>query len=106
MSDETVRAAADAVQWLNLAVSVVVLALLLLAMWRWRRGWRLIVLPLTYMALSTAFYVAVLLHVIPSPWISLYSAALRLYSYVLAVVIAGAVALSALTEDDEEAGDD
>ena len=97
----TIRHAADAVQWLDLAVSGGVLLALLCALARWPRNWRLIVLPATYMALSVAFYVAVLMDAVPSPWTSLFSSALRLYSYILAIVIGGAVVLAAVGSDDD-----
>ena len=99
---DTIRHAADAVQWLNLAVSGGVLLALLCALARWPRNWRLIVLPATYMALSVAFYVAVLMDAVPSPWTSLFSSALRLYSYILAIVIGGAVVLSTVGSDDDD----
>ena len=101
---DTIRRAADAVQWLNLAVSVAVLLALLCALARWPRNWRLVALPLSYMALSVAFYVAVLMDAVPSPWTSLFSSALRLYSYILAIVIGGAVVLG--SDDDANNIDD
>ena len=99
---DTIRRAADVVQWFNLAVSVAVLAALVYVLTRWPRGWRLAVLPASYMVASTAFYVAVLFHAIPAPWISLFSATLRLYSYILAIVIGGAVVLSAADAEDDD----
>jgi len=102
---DTIRHAADAVQWLNLAVSVAGLLALLCALARWPRSWRLIVLPASYMALSTAFYVAVLMNVLTGPWASLLSATLRLYSYILTIVIGGAVVLSAATDDADDIDD-
>jgi hypothetical protein len=39
---DTIRHAADAVQWLNLAVSVAGLLALLCALARWPRNWRLV----------------------------------------------------------------
>ena len=99
---DTIRRAADVVQWFNLAVSVAVLAALVYVLTRWPRGWRLVVLPASYMVASTAFYVAVLFHAIPAPWISLFSATLRLYSYILAIVIGGAVVLSAVDAEDDD----
>ena len=106
MNPTTIRNAADAVQWLNLAVSVAVLLALLCALARWPRNWRLVALPLSYMALSVAFYVAVLMDAVPSPWTSLFSSALRLYSYILAIVIGGAVVLSTVGSDDDDDDDD
>ena len=103
---DTIRRAADVVQWFDLAVSVAVLLALLCALARWPRNWRLIVLPATYMALSVAFYVAVLMDAVPSPWTSLFSSALRLYSYILAIVIGGAVVLSTVGSDDDDDDDD
>ncbi len=97
---DTIRRAADVVQWFNLAVSVAVLAALVYVLTRWPRGWRLAVLPASYMVASTAFYVAVLFHAIPAPWISLFSAALRLYSYILAIVIM--VVLGAVDAEDDD----
>lgn len=102
MNPTTIRNAADAVQWLNLAVSVAVLLALLCALARWPRNWRLVALPLSYMALSVAFYVAVLMDAVPSPWTSLFSSALRLYSYILAIVIGGMVVLGAVGAEDED----
>jgi len=102
MNPTTIRNAADAVQWLDLAVSVAVLLALLCALARWPRNWRLVALPLSYMALSVAFYVAVLMDAVPSPWTSLFSSALRLYSYILAIVIGGMVVLGAVGAEDED----
>ncbi len=102
MNPTTIRNAADAVQWLNLAVSVAVLLALLCALARWPRNWRLVALPLSYMALSVAFYVAVLMDAVPSPWTSLFSSALRLYSYILAIVIGGMVVLGAVDAEDDD----
>ena len=99
---DTIRRAADVVQWLDLAVSVAVLLALLCALARWPRNWRLVALPLSYMALSVAFYVAVLMDAVPSPWTSLFSSALRLYSYILAIVIGGMVVLGAVGAEDED----
>ena len=99
---DTIRRAADVVQWFNLAVSVAVLLALLCALARWPRNWRLVALPLSYMALSVAFYVAVLMDAVPSPWTSLFSSALRLYSYILAIVIGGMVVLGAVGAEDED----
>jgi len=84
------------------AVSVAVLLALLCALARWPRNWRLVALPLSYMALSVAFYVAVLMDAVPSPWTSLFSSALRLYSYILAIVIGGMVVLGAVGAEDED----
>lgn len=102
MNPTTIRNAADVVQWLDLAVSVAVLLALLCALARWPRNWRLVALPLSYMALSVAFYVAVLMDAVPSPWTSLFSSALRLYSYILAIVIGGMVVLGAVGAEDED----
>ncbi len=102
---DTIRHAAAAVQWLNLAVSVAGLLALLCALARWPRNWRLIVLPASYMALSTAFYVAVLMNVLTGPWASLLSATLRLYSYILAIVIGGVVVLTAVADDGDDNDD-
>ena len=102
MNPTTIRNAADVVQWLDLAVSVAVLLALLCALARWPRNWRLVALPLSYMALSVAFYVAVLMDAVPSPWTSLFSSALRLYSYILAIVIGGMVVLGTVGAEDED----
>lgn len=99
---DTIRRAADVVQWFNLAVSVAVLAALAYVLIRWPRGWRLAVLPASYMVASTAFYVAVLFHAIPAPWISLFSATLRLYSYILAIVIMAVLGAVDAEDDDWE----
>ena len=99
---DTIRRAADVVQWFNLAVSVAVLAALVYVLTRWPRGWRMAVLPASYMVASTAFYVAVLFHAIHAPWISLFSATLRLYSYILAIVIGSMVVLGAVGAEDED----
>lgn len=97
---DVVRSVADAVQWLNLGVSVAVLLALLRALARRPRQWRLLVLPLSYAAASTAFYVAALMDLLPGPWASLFSATLRLYSHILAIVVGGVVALAAASDDD------
>lgn len=106
MSDAAIRLAADIMQWVDLALAGSILLLSLLVLRRWRRGWRLVVLPFTYAIFSTAFYTAVLLSAIPQPWISLLSASLRLYSYVLVLAIGGVVVLYALRHEDDDVSDD
>lgn len=106
MTPEAVRVVADAVQWVNLAVSVAMLVLLLAALRRWPGAWRLMVLPLGYAVMSVAFYVAALANAIPSPWTSLLSAALRLYSYTMALAIAAVVVHDARRFESGKGGAD
>jgi hypothetical protein len=86
---DTVRAVADVIQWLLLAVIVATLALALDAGRRWRGARPFLAGLLTLAAHEVIFYVCALARVIPGPWVSLWSAALRLHSsvYILAMLV-------------------
>ena len=97
ISDATVRAAADAMQWIDLLLAVAILLLSLWALVRWRRGRPVLFGLITVGALGTAFHVATLLELVRSPWVNLWSATLRahIYAFLLASLVAlVAVALS------------
>lgn len=96
------RSVADAVQVLNLILSIGALVLLLWSLWRWPKLWRVVVLPLSYAVLSVGFYVATLLNALPGPWASLLSAMLRLYSYVLMGAIGGVAIYVAIRHEHGE----
>lgn len=94
MSDATVRAVADAMQWADLGLALVILGLALWVLWRWRRSWALLVGLVLVMVHGVAFHVATLTNAVPAPWTSLWSASLRahIYLFILASLWAGIAA--------------
>ena len=81
MTDNAVRAAADAMQWVDLLLAVAILALSVWALRRWRRARPLLVGLITVSIHGVVFHVATLLNVVPAPWTSLWSASLRAHVY-------------------------
>ena len=103
MNNDTIRAAADAMQWVDLLLAV---AILVVSLWAWRR-WRqarLLLAGLVTVAIhGIAFHVATLAGMVPSPQVSLWSATLRvhIYAFLLAtVIVLVVVALSPGWDDD------
>lgn len=82
MSNEAVRATADAIQVLNLLFAVAILVLSLEAARRWKAARWYVIGPVTYAVHSMVFYGVVMLGLLVAPWSSLWSAVLRLHSYV------------------------
>ena len=92
---DVVRRAADAVQWVNLALAVGILAVSLEfgRRWAWARPYLLG--PVSIGAHSVAFYLVALLARMPGPVASLWSAVLRLHIYlVIAALLAAAFAVA------------
>lgn len=87
---DTIRHAADAVQWLDLAIVVAILALGLEIGRRWPTARPYVLGPVTIAAHSAVFYAVVLLHPLPGPVTSFWSALLRLHTYliILALLVA------------------
>ena len=103
MSNEAIRAAADAMQWVDLLLA---LAILVVSLWAWRR-WRqarVLLAGLVTVAIhGSVFHVATMLDLVPSPQTSLWSATLRahIYAFLLAtVIVLIAVALSPGWDND------
>lgn len=106
---DTIRHAADIVQWVNLAAALAILLLALEMGRRWRAARPYLFGPVTLAAHSVIFYLVVLLHGLPGPVTSLWSAVLRLHVYliVLALLVAAAVvALSPTPPGLYEYGDE
>lgn len=82
MSPEAVRAVADAIQWVVLGVVIATLITALYAGRRWPSARAYLFGLVTLTVHSVVFYVCALARVIPAPWVSLWSAALRLHAYV------------------------
>ena len=107
MTDATVRAAADAMQWIELLLAVAILLLSLWALVRWRRGRPVLFGLITVGLLGTAFHVATLLDIIRTPWVNLWSATLRAYIYLFILATFAAIMLVSISpewppgEDDE-----
>ena len=99
MSDTAVRAAADALQVINLILAVCLLALSLEAARRWKAARWYAVGPGTFAVHSILFYAAILLEVVPAPWTSLWSAALRLHSYVFVLATIAVLFIVALSPE-------
>ena len=104
MTPDTVRAAADGLQVVNLMLALVMLSVALDAGRRWRAARPYLFGPVTFAAHSIIFYAAVLADVVPSPWTSLWSAALRLHSYLF--ILGTLVAFYAVARSPWWAGDE
>jgi hypothetical protein len=107
MTDATVRAAADAMQWIDLLLAVAILLLSLWALVRWRRGRPVLFGLITVGLLGTAFHVATLLDIIRTPWVNLWSATLRAYIYLFILATFAVIILVSISpewppdEDDD-----
>lgn len=108
MTDATVRAAADAMQWIDLLLAVSILLLSLWALLRWRHARPVLFGLITVGALGTAFHVATLLELVRSPWVNLWSATLRAYIYlfILATFVVFVVVSISPELPPNEGGDD
>lgn len=94
---QTIRTAADIVQWINLAAAVVILAVAL-EFGRRMAGVRPYLLgPVTWAAHSIVFYVFALLNGLPGPVASLWSAILRLHGYLILLALLVAAFVVALS---------
>ena len=94
---DTIRHAADVVQWVNLTAVLLILAVALEMGRRWRAARPYLAGPVSLAAHSVAFYAAALSNVLSGPVASLWSALLRLHIYlvILALLVAAlAVMLS------------
>ena len=103
MSNEAIRAAADAMQWVDLLLALAILIVSLWAWHRWRQARALLVGLVTVAIHGLVFHVATMLDLVPSPEVSLWSATLRahIYAFLLAtVIVLVAVALSPGWNDD------
>lgn len=97
MSDAAVRSVVDAIQVINLLIATGILVLSIAAARRWKAARWYAVGPGTFAVHSILFYTVILLEVVPAPWTSLWSAALRLHSYLFilaTIVVLFVVALS------------
>lgn len=81
MTDNAVRTAADAMQWVDLLLAVAILALSVWSLWRWRKMWPFLIGLITLAAHGVAFHVATLAGLVGSPWVNLWSATLRAHIY-------------------------
>jgi len=109
VTDATVRAAADAMQWIDLLLAVSILLLSLWALLRWRHARPVLFGLITVGALGTAFHVATLLELVRSPWVNLWSATLRAYIYLFILatfVVIILVSISPEWPSDEDDDDD
>lgn len=99
---DTVRHAADIVQWMNLAIALAILLMVLAAGMKWPNWRRVLTLPLGYGVLATLFYVATLANAFTGPWASLLSALLRLYAHLMIAATLGVVIYIALREERDD----
>lgn len=97
MSDAAIRAAADIMQWVDLALAGSILLLSLLALWRWRQARALLIGLITVAAHGVVFHAATMANLVSSPEVNLWSATLRahIYAFLLAtLIVLVAVAMS------------
>ena len=108
MSDSAVRAAADAMQWIELLLAGAILLLAVVMLRRWRNARPVLFGLVTVGLLGTAFHAATLLELIRSPWVNLWSASLRAYIYlfILATFFVFVVVSISPELPPEEGGDD
>lgn len=99
---DTIRHAADIVQWVNLAVVLLLLGVSLEFGRRWPKARPYLAAPVSVGVHSVAFYIVVLFWRLPGPAVSLWSALLRLHVYlvILALLVAAfAIMLSPTAPD-------
>lgn len=99
MSNEAVRSVVDAIQVINLLMAAGILVLSFAAARRWKAARWYAVGPGTFAVHSILFYAAILLEVVPAPWTSLWSAALRLHSYVFVLATIAVLFIVALSPE-------
>lgn len=99
---DTIRHAADVVQWINLAVVQLLLGVSLEFGRRWPKARPYLAAPASVAAHSVAFYVTVLFWRLPGPVVSLWSALLRLHIYlvILALLVAAIAVMLSPTPPD------
>lgn len=102
---EVVRSVIAVIQWIVLACSVGILAMCLGLGYTVRSARPYLILPGTLAVHSIVFYAFALAGVLGSPWGNLWSAVLRLHSYIMILGTLVVVAL-ALHGDEDEAADD
>lgn len=105
----TIRHAADVVQWVNLVAAVLLLVIALEMGRRWKEARPYLLGPVTWGAHSVAFYIVVLFWRLPGPVVSLWSALLRLHGYLFVLAILAAVfavGVSPLPFDTDELVED
>lgn len=99
---DTIRHAADVVQWINLAVVQLLLGVSLEFGRRWPKARPYLAVPVSVGVHSVAFYVTVLFWRLPGPVVSLWSALLRLHIYlvILALLVAAIAVMLSPTPPD------
>lgn len=98
-----VRGVAAAIQWIVLFCSLATLALCVVMGHNWKQTRPYLILPTTLAVHSIVFYAFALSDVLVAPWGNLWSAILRLHSYVMILGVMAVVFLSLYgrNEDDE-----
>ena len=93
----TIRHAADVVQWFDLAVVVAILAVALDIGRRWPTARPYVLGPVTIAAHGVVFYIVILLWPLPGPVTSFWSALLRLHMYLIILSLLVAVLIVGLS---------
>lgn len=96
-----VRGVAAAIQWIVLFCSLATLALCVVMGYNWKRTRPYLILPVTLALHSILFYAFALSDALSSPWGNLWSAVLRLHSYLVILGVMAVVFLSLYGRDDE-----
>lgn len=105
MTDAAIRQAADWMQVIDLILAVLLFAVAVWAMRRWRQARALLWGIISVALFGTAFHAATLLNLIPSPLVNLISATQRayIYAFLLATLLTMIlVALSPGLDGDDE----
>lgn len=99
---DTVRRAADVVQWVNLIAAALILAVSLEFGRRWPKARPYLAGPVSLSVHSVVFYAFALASRLPGPVASLWSALLRLHIYlvILAVLVAAFAVMLSPTPPD------
>lgn len=100
---DTIRHAADAVQWVNLCASMAILVIALEFGRRWKGARPYLAGPISWAGHSVVFYIVALFGTMSGPVASLWSAVLRLQGY--AIVLSLLLAAFAVMLSPGRAGD-
>ena len=108
MSDIAVRAAADAMQWVDLLLAGAILLLAVVMLRRWKNARPVLFGLVTVGTLGTVFHVVTLLELVRSPWVNLWSASLRAYIYLFILATFAVFVVVSISPElpPEEGGDD
>lgn len=102
MDTATIRGIVDGVQWAIILTAILILAATIEMGRQWKDMRPYFVLPVSLAVFSVVFYAFAFADVLTSPWVNLWSASLRLYSYVMVLGVLVAVIWARKRGDDDD----